>query len=313
MTTTVDAQVNAEGVRPDAVLDHPGWSGGLDFGLALLRGNVDFLDVGGGARLEWQRFDRAAPEGTNPAAPASASGSSEWGAASESGASESSEVGASESGASESGASESRTSEPLEVPPWLRQRAFLSASARHASQGSRTFANQSFVHARWSAMWHRRVGTDLFAQHQFDELLRLRVRALAGLGARLVLVHRPVFRAWAGTGAMVEHERIRVEEGALDPRRTTVARWTSYLALRLSLADRRLVLQSTTYVQPRFDAIADYRVLNELQLLAVVSTQLASGISLAVWHDRRPPTGVRRTDVRLLASLKIALVSRRAP
>lgn len=162
-------------------------------------------------------------------------------------------------------------------------------------------------------MWRRRVGTDLFAQHQFDELLRLRVRALAGLGARLVLVHRRVFRVWAGTGAMVEHERIRVDEGAPDPRRTTVARWTSYLALRLSLADRRLVLQSTTYVQPRFDAIADYRVLNDLQLLAVVSTQLASGISLAVWHDRRPPTGVRRTDVRLLASLKIALVSRRAP
>ena len=286
VTTTVDAQVNAEGARPDAVLDHPGWSGGLDFGLALLRGNVDFLDVGGGARLEWQRFDRATTEGTNPA---------------------------SDTGASDTGASDSGASEALEVPPWLRQRAFLSASARHAAQGSRTFANQSFVHARWSAMWRRRVGTDLFAQHQFDELLRLRVRALAGLGARLVLVHRRVFRVWAGTGAMVEHERIRVDDGAPDPRRTTVARWTSYLALRLSLADRRLVLQSTTYVQPRFDAIADYRVLNDLQLLAVVSTQLASGISLAVWHDRRPPTGVRRTDVRLLASLKIALVSRRAP
>lgn len=301
VTTTVDAQVNAEGVRPDAVLDHPGWSGGLDFGLALLRGNVDFLDVGGGARLEWQRFDRATTEGTSPA---SDTGASDTGAP---------ESGRSDSGASDSGASDSGASEALEVPPWLRQRAFLSASARHAAQGSRTFANQSFVHARWSAMWHRRVGTDLFAQHQFDELLRLRVRALAGAGARLVLVHRRVFRAWAGTGAMVEHERIRVEEGAPDPRRTTVARWTSYLALRLSLADRRLVLQSTTYVQPRFDAFADYRVLNDLQLLAVVSTQLASGISLAVWHDRKPPTGVRRTDVRLLASLKIALVSRRAP
>ena len=306
VTTTVDAQVNAEGARPDAVLDHPGWSGGLDFGLALLRGNVDFLDVGGGARLEWQRFDRATTEGTNPA---SDTGASDTGA-SDTGASD---TGASDTGASDSGASDSGASEALEVPPWLRQRAFLSASARHAAQGSRTFANQSFVHARWSTMWRRRVGTDLFAQHQFDELLRLRVRALAGLGARLVLVHRRVFRVWAGTGAMVEHERIRVDEGAPDPRRTTVARWTSYLALRLSLADRRLVLQSTTYVQPRFDAIADYRVLNDLQLLAVVSTQLASGISLAVWHDRRPPTGVRRTDVRLLASLKIALVSRRAP
>ncbi|MCB9600152.1 MAG: DUF481 domain-containing protein [Sandaracinus sp.] len=278
------AQVNAEGIRNDAVLDHPSWSGGIEAGVTRTRGNVDFLDVGGGGRVEWQRFEEV--EGSR----------------------RSLEHASTREGANVPTESSPQSGSP--APPWLRQRVFLSANARYARQADRTFQNRSFGHARWIAMWHRRVGSDVFAQVQFDELLRLRVRALAGFGARLVLVHRPVARVWAGTGAMLEHERIRVEEGATDDPRTNVARWTSYLALRVAPFTGRLILQNTTYVQPRFDALSDYRVLNELQLLAVVAPSFGSGLTCSVWHDRRPPSGVQRTDVRLLATLQVTLVSR---
>jgi hypothetical protein len=262
------AQVNAEGLRPDAVMDHEGWAGGGEASVAFARGNVDFLDVGGGARLEWQRLRAARPSTDGAAA-------------------------APQEAIRREGESDARD---VRAPPDLWQRVFVTANARHAEQGTRRFLGQAFAHVRWIAMAWRRLGSDVFAQVQFDDFLRLRRRVLLGVGARVVLVHHPRVRVWGGTGAMFEHERIRVDEGAPDPTTTSTARWTSYLAIRLSFADARLLLQNTTYVQPRFDRLADLRVLDELQVLSVVTPQLALGITFSTWFDRRPPTSVDTTD-----------------
>lgn len=246
----VEAQVNAEALRPDPL--RAGWSRTIDGSLALATGNVALFDVGGAVRVQYQTV-RPAPGGG---------------------------------------------------VPFIRQRGLIAASARYAERADAAFIDQAFVHARWTAMWWPRVGSDAFAQHQRNQFLRLRGRAIAGVGVRVELVHRAAVLVWAGSGYMFEYNQLRVAPGASDPASSAEHRWTNYLTARVALADGRLLLQHTTYAQPRVDAPADVRILDELEALAKVTTVFAFGATLSVLHDSAPPTAVEPTDVRLLSTVR---------
>ncbi|MFO0590607.1 MAG: DUF481 domain-containing protein [Polyangiaceae bacterium] len=190
--------------------------------------------------------------------------------------------------------------------PFIRQRVLMTGSGRFTEANDKPVASQSYLHMRWTGMWHPRVGTDVFIQHQYDRFFRLQRRSLAGAGIRVDIVHEPTFLWWGGSAYMLEYERINVKQGAPDEPETLSHRWTNYLTERLALGDS-VLLQSTTYFQPRFDDFSDYRVLEVLEGLGKVSDLLGFGLSLTVLHDSAPPTGVKNTDVRLTTNVHLAL------
>ena len=257
-TTARANPVNAEVLRPNPFRE--GWSGGVDGSFALSRGNIELLDVGGGARVQYQTLhpQPARPEGTAAGV------------------------------------------------RFIRQRVFLTGSGRFAERADAPFINQAFVHLRWTGMWHERVGSDVFAQYQFNEFQRLRGRAVTGLGARFETAHAPNFMLWAGSGYMFEYDRIDVLAGASDPPELFEHRWTNYLTMRLALFEGQLLLQNTLYYQPRFDAFTDFRLLEELEVLAKVTEVFGLGTTLSVLHDSAPPTGVRDTDLRLMSTVRLS-------
>lgn len=250
--------VNAEVLRPNPF--RAGWSGGLDGSLALSRGNIELLDVGGGARLQLQTL--------HP-----------------------------------SGAGTGATSTEV---PFVHHRVFLTGSGRFAERAGASFINQAFVHLRWTAMWHERVGSDVFVQHQFNAFQRLRDRVVTGVGARFEVIHERAFMLWAGSGYMFEYDRIDVLPGASDAPEAFEHRWTNYLTARLAVFDGGLLLQNTLYYQPRFDTFADFRLLEELEALAKVTDVFGLGATLSVLHDSAPPTGVRATDLRLVSTVRLS-------
>lgn len=190
--------------------------------------------------------------------------------------------------------------------PFIDQRVFLTVSGRFAERAGSPFINQAFEHLRWTGMWRKRVGSDVFAQYQFNELQRLRGRAVTGVGARFEIVHQPVFMLWAGSGYMFEYDRIDVLAGASDSPEAYQHRWTNYLTMRVAAFEGQLLLQNTLYYQPRFDAFADFRLLEELEALAKVTEVFGLGATLSVLHDSAPPTGVRDTDLRLMSTGRIS-------
>lgn len=246
------AQVNAEVLRPNPL--RAGLSGGLDASLALARGNVNLLDVGGAGRVQFQ------------------------------------------------------TLHPVTAPdelPFVAQRAFLTLSGRYSENGGRVLLSQAFAHARWTGMWHPRVGSDVFAQYQYNQFLRLQGRAIAGAGVRVEAVHLKDFMLWGGSGYLFEYDRVTVQPGAADAPETFEHRWTNYLTARLALFEAHLLLQNTVYFQPRFDAFADFRLLEELEVLAKVTEVLALGLTVSVLYDSAPPTGVVPTDLRLVSTVRL--------
>ncbi len=105
---------------------------------------------------------------------------------------------------------------------------------------------------------------------------------------------------------MFEYDRLSVVAMGAEPLETFDVRWSNYLTLRLSLFDDRLLMQNTTYAQPRFDVFADARFLNETELMAKVIDALMLGVTVSVLHDTRPPEGVVPTDLRVFTTLRFS-------
>jgi hypothetical protein len=190
--------------------------------------------------------------------------------------------------------------------PWIHYRTFVTASGRFAERADATFISQAFLFGRWTAMWFPRVGTDLFLQFQFNELLRLRRRSLAGAGLRIELVHDPAFVLSAGAGYMIEYEKIDVAPGASDVPTVRAHRLASSLTARLALFDGALLAQNTLFFQPRFDGWGDVRVLDDFQVVTKVTEVLSLGTTISVFYDSAPPTGVLPVDLRLTTTVRLS-------
>ena len=170
VTAVYAGPINAEALAPTG-LDE-GLSVGFDGSFSLARGNVEWLDIGGAARVQHQSLYEPSVE--------------------------------------------------PDMLPFVRQRWFGTVDLRFAERPDGPFINRGFSHARWTQMWSRRLGTEVFAQYAFDEFLRLQSRGLVGAGVRGVVRNRRDVSAWFGSGAMWETENIDVVEGSSDDTQTNV-------------------------------------------------------------------------------------------
>ena len=96
-------------------------------------------------------------------------------------------------------------------------------------------------------------------------------------------------------------------EGAPDAPETLEHRWTSYVTMRLAVLEGQLLFQNSVYCQPRFDALQDFRFLEELEVMSRVGEVFMLGATLTVLYDSAPPTGVSDTDLRLVTALRLVL------
>lgn len=193
-----------------------------------------------------------------------------------------------------------------EAPRQVSQQAFIQSSAQFSQTNGEDIVNQAFVHTRWTGMWRPRLGSEIFLQYQFNEFLRLKVRALAGAGVRADLIHTKPLMLWIGSGYMLEFTELTSIATSTDPPNTLEHRWTNYVNLRLALLKDRLFVQNTIYAQPRFDKFSDVRILEDFGVLAQVSESFGIGTKLTVLHDSAPPQGVKGTDLMLVSTFNWA-------
>lgn len=190
-------------------------------------------------------------------------------------------------------------------PPYLHDRTMIVGNLRFTERSGQAFVNQGLLHGRWTHFWIPRVGSNIFVQHQFNEFQRLRVRSVWGLTLALELMHTRLFTATAGSGYMLEYNRIRVLPGASDPPSTLEHRWSNFVGLRFAPFQGKLLMQSTTYLQPRFDILSDLRFLEEIEAMAKISGMISMGATFSLLLDTEPPSGVKTTDTRLTTMVRL--------
>lgn len=193
-------------------------------------------------------------------------------------------------------------------------RPFLQATYALGQKSGARFVHNGFLHARWPAMWHRRVGSEVFAQLEFNEFKLQRLRALAGAGVRVAVLLRSRIHVHLGTGYMFEYEDLDLPDldlppmaglaGRRHPARTYSHRWTSYASVRVSVS-KWLSLSNVAYAQPRFDRFADLRVLEDFAATFTVYKRLKLELSFVLSYDSDPPIEVAPLDTKLLTKLKV--------
>ena len=190
---------------------------------------------------------------------------------------------------------------------------FIQLSVNYGEKDGVTFLNQSFVHTRWTAMWHRWLGTEFFAQLQEDSFRSLVLRQLYGGGFRSHLLETKTGFLAFGLGAMYEREvykENRPNQMAASPNLINIVennlRLTQYLSAKKTLNwSTQLILSCTVYYQPRVDQVNDYRVLADFGVEIKLSEYLRLVESLGLMYDSTPPNDVQRTDLKSISSLRL--------
>ncbi len=182
---------------------------------------------------------------------------------------------------------------------------FLQLSFNYSVATDSRYENKGFAHLRWPAMWHRRVGSELFAQVEFNEFTSQIIRTLAGAGVRVAPVLTKRFELYVGTGYMFEYEELSdVATDDPHPSVTKFHRWTSYVSFRL-LVNKWLVVANTVYLQPRFRDFGDYRFLESLSLMFKIYKVLHLQQMLTVAYDSRPPRHIYPWDTQMVTKLVV--------
>jgi hypothetical protein len=106
---------------------------------------------------------------------------------------------------------------------------------------------------------------------------------------------------------LLEHEIYTGAAGDPAPAPELNHRWSNYLQFGLGLAEN-LTFHNATFIQPRFDALADYRLLSESALVARVNPLLKIKVAFNLAYDAEPPAaGVEKLDTALATSFLMEL------
>jgi Protein of unknown function, DUF481 len=183
---------------------------------------------------------------------------------------------------------------------------FVQLSFNYSVATDAIYENKGFAHLRWPAMWHRRVGSELFSQVEFNDFTSLIVRTLVGAGVRVAAVLHKKFDLYVGSGYMFEYEKLSDVDPLADdhPSETKYHRWTNYVSFRF-LVSKWFVLSNVVYLQPRFRDFGDFRFLESLSAMFRIYKNLHLLQLLTVAYDSRPPAHIFPWDTAMITKLVV--------
>ena len=160
--------------------------------------------------------------------------------------------------------------------------------------------NSGFFHFRYNYKIRNWLRWEAFTQAQYNKLNGIRVRFLLGTGPRFKVLQYEKFKTYIGTLYMLEYE--------VNTSRTQKAwqgRFTGYLSMTLK-PTKNIEIISTTYYQPKFEEISDYRIATDNSLMFKFHRILSFGLNYRLNYDSRPPEGaVTKLTYQLVNKFKI--------
>jgi Protein of unknown function, DUF481 len=125
-----------------------------------------------------------------------------------------------------------------------------------------SFDNVMVSHIRYNHNISPRVVWEVFTQAQYNKVNLIKFRGLAGTGPRFKLSKLDNYKFYLGALTMIEYEEL-IDE--VTPIQRTI-RASAYFSFSL-FPSERITVVSTTYYQPRYDKVNDYRISSDSSLL----------------------------------------------
>jgi len=164
--------------------------------------------------------------------------------------------------------------------------------------GDQNFINEGFQHLRYNSKVNNWLTFELFGQVQYNERANIAIRALGGTGFRYQLLKNKRDKIHLGTSYMYEFEEESTEEI-----RHNNHRLNTYLSLAWH-PQPNIKIASTSYYQPLFDNIKDYRLSSQTAVIFAFSKRLDFKTTFSIIYDSRAAVGAPKTIYRFLNSLR---------
>jgi hypothetical protein len=181
---------------------------------------------------------------------------------------------------------------------WL----ILASGDLSRAQGS-DLSNSGFLHLRYNYKFSSLFRWEAFQQVQYNQVLGFSFRSLTGMGPRFKFLKSKKLFAYIGTLLMYEYEQ--PQDNGISIERHF--RQSSYVTMNLSFEKAGIELVSTTYYQPGWHTIADYRLLNESGIDFRISKVLSFRTGFTLLYDSRPVEGIEKRALRLTQGITITL------
>lgn len=184
---------------------------------------------------------------------------------------------------------------------------FFMAREEFGVQGGKRFIDKDFEHLRYRWEVVDAAQLETFFQHDRDQFRRLSLRALWGVGPRFPIVATKMLDVAIGVAYMLEFECLQQgSQSDVDQDQLLSHRLSTYGTVTLRLGDR-VRLGETVYSQPRFDRPKDVRVLNETEMLVMITDRLSLKLTFSLAYDSEPPSESRALDTAMKTSLQLRL------
>lgn len=146
--------------------------------------------------------------------------------------------------------------------------------------------NKGFGHFRYNYQLSdsSRFALESWLQGQYNEIQKIDRRILLGAGGRFKYDNNSNFEFHLGIGGMYEQEKGDLEQ-------SQVFRGSSYVFLKW-LVSSKVVFNSISYFQPRFNQVSDFRYANESTLTYELGEHLSIIISYNLLYDSMPSEGI---------------------
>ncbi len=160
--------------------------------------------------------------------------------------------------------------------------------------------NSGFFHFRYNYKIKNWLRWEAFTQVQYNKLIGLRMRFLVGTGPRFKVVQVEKFKTYIGTLYMLEYEINNDKTEKL-----LQGRFSTYLSFSFRPI-KSVEIISTTYYQPLFSQLYDYRISTENAFNFKFHKNISFGLNFRLQYDTRPPLGAT-TQITYLLENKIKL------
>ncbi|WP_245962917.1 DUF481 domain-containing protein [Ulvibacter antarcticus] len=160
------------------------------------------------------------------------------------------------------------------------------------------FENFGISHLRYNYRLRPRLTWEVFIQGQYNKVSKIDFRGLLGTGPRFKLTEDENYKFYFGVHAMYEYEEI--SDGVTPDQRDI--RGSSYFSFSLYPLDN-LSLTSTTYYQPRFSELSDYRISSQSSIVVKLIKNFAMKTTYTFTYDAAPALGIPNSQYDLSTGL----------
>ncbi len=151
--------------------------------------------------------------------------------------------------------------------------------------GKQDFVNSGYQHFRYNYKLSKWLTWEAFVQAQYNRILLLDRRYLAGSGPRFKLIKQTNFRVYTAVLYMYEYQ---------SQNNDSIEKYNNRLSsyLTVSISSKKVEFTATTFYQPNLANFNDYRIANDSAFEIIVTNHFNFKVGFNLLYDTRQPIGI---------------------